>query len=77
LLLDQIQAIIDRAASRGEAVPPARQVLDHVVAPIVFHLLFNDIALPHDYARKQVAAVMAGGFDDTAQLASSMSIAGR
>lgn len=37
----QAEEILDRAAQRGEEVPSATRVLDHLVAPIYFRALFG------------------------------------
>jgi AcrR family transcriptional regulator len=37
----QIEVISERAAGRGEAFPEVDAVLDHVVAPIIYRILFS------------------------------------
>ena len=37
----QIEVISERAARRGEAFPEVDSVLDHVVAPIIYRILFS------------------------------------
>lgn len=37
----EAQALVKRARARGEAAPDPRQVIDHVVAPIVYRLIFG------------------------------------
>jgi len=49
-----IQIMLDRAASRGEPVPDAPTVMDRVVAPIIYRLLFGAQPLTMDYARQLV-----------------------
>jgi len=46
--LEQASALIRRAEGRGEAVPTAEQVLDHVIAPLYYRVAF---ALPVDEER--------------------------
>jgi hypothetical protein len=41
-LRGQLQAIIDRAQARGEVAPDADRLLDQIVAPILFRLLFAE-----------------------------------
>jgi AcrR family transcriptional regulator len=37
----EAQLLVKRAQARGEAAPDAQQLIDHVVAPIVFRLIFG------------------------------------
>jgi AcrR family transcriptional regulator len=54
----QATEIIDRAAGRGEPVPTTDQILDHVIAPLYYAVVF---ALPvtDDHAPRLVADVLA------------------
>ncbi|GGK06565.1 TetR/AcrR family transcriptional regulator [Pseudomonas matsuisoli] len=42
ILLGQLQTILERAASRGEATPSAEHLVDRVIAPGVFRILFGE-----------------------------------
>ncbi|MET9255850.1 TetR-like C-terminal domain-containing protein [Streptomyces sp. NPDC003717] len=54
----QASEMVRRARERGETTPTASQILDHVVAPLYYHVVF---ALPVDleYARRLVRDVLA------------------
>lgn len=39
----QLQVIADRAIGHGEAAPDLDALIDHVVAPIVFRILFDEV----------------------------------
>lgn len=56
--LAQASEVVRRAAGRGEAAPTAQQILDHVIAPLYYRVVF---ALPADeeYARQLVRDVLA------------------
>jgi AcrR family transcriptional regulator len=38
---DHLQMILDRAAARGERSYPVQEVVDHVIAPIMYRILFG------------------------------------
>ncbi|WP_394788711.1 TetR/AcrR family transcriptional regulator [Rhodoferax sp.] len=46
--------LVQRAQDRGEAVPSTQQVIDHVVAPIVFRLIFGATAVKPMLAQQLV-----------------------
>ncbi|MDT0448234.1 TetR/AcrR family transcriptional regulator [Streptomyces hesseae] len=54
---DQVEAILSRAARRGEHVPDAETVMDHVVAPMMYRVLFRPGPLDAGYAHELVATV--------------------
>jgi len=39
--VDQVETILTRAAERGEHVPDTDNVMDHVVAPLMYRILFR------------------------------------
>jgi AcrR family transcriptional regulator len=39
---EQVELLSDRALSRGESFPPVDSVMDQVVAPIIYRILFGD-----------------------------------
>ncbi len=41
---EQMEVVLHRAGERGEAAPIAQDVVDHVVAPIIYAILFDDTA---------------------------------
>ncbi|CAL79418.1 putative transcriptional regulator, TetR family (putative) [Bradyrhizobium sp. ORS 278] len=47
-----LETIASRAAARGERPFDVEEVIDHVVAPIVYHILFSDRTLTPDYCRQ-------------------------
>jgi AcrR family transcriptional regulator len=54
----QAEALVQRAVDRGEATPTVDQILDHVIAPLYYRVVF---ALPvhDDYARRLLRDVFA------------------
>ncbi|MFI6642669.1 TetR/AcrR family transcriptional regulator C-terminal ligand-binding domain-containing protein [Streptomyces sp. NPDC050504] len=52
---ETVDVILRRAAARGEAAPDVERVLDAVVAPIVYRVLFRPGALDAAYAHRLVA----------------------
>jgi AcrR family transcriptional regulator len=55
---EQAAEMVRRARDRGEATPTVAQILDHVIAPLYYHVVF---ALPVDagHARRLVRDVLA------------------
>jgi AcrR family transcriptional regulator len=39
---DQLQIIIERALARGETAPPAEELMDAIVAPMVYRILYAE-----------------------------------
>jgi len=54
----QAGAMVRRARDRGEPVPTVQQILDHVVAPLYYRVVFA-LPLEHDEARGLVRDTMA------------------
>ncbi len=50
-----LATIVARAKVRGEQPFDIEEVIDHVVAPIVYHILFDDCALTPAYCRQLLA----------------------
>ena len=50
-----LATIVARAKARGEQPFDIEEVIDHVVAPIVYHILFDDCALTPAYCRQLLA----------------------
>jgi AcrR family transcriptional regulator len=46
----EAEVLVGRARQRGEAGPDARQIIDHVIAPIVFRMLFGGAPVPPSLA---------------------------
>jgi AcrR family transcriptional regulator len=55
---EQLKAIGVRAAGRGEGVPDLETLLDGVVAPLMYRILFRPDGLSADYPRRLVATVL-------------------
>jgi AcrR family transcriptional regulator len=55
---DQIDVILTRAAERGEDAPDVETVVDAVVAPLMYRILFRPDGLDTAYARRLVAGVL-------------------
>jgi AcrR family transcriptional regulator len=53
-----VQAILDRAIARGETVPDAETVLNHIAAPVMYRLLFDNVPLDPSFARTRVTALL-------------------
>ncbi|MGW6026299.1 TetR/AcrR family transcriptional regulator [Streptomyces sp. NPDC055099] len=51
---EQIDVVLARAKERGEAVPDTERVIDQVVAPIMYRILFRPSQLDAAYARALV-----------------------
>ncbi|MER5889699.1 TetR/AcrR family transcriptional regulator [Streptomyces sp. NPDC001941] len=54
----QIETILGRAAERGERTPDLEQVMDRVVAPIMYRILFRPDLLSADYSRALVSGAL-------------------
>ena len=50
-----LQTLRDRAVARGEAAFDIDRVMDRVIAPIMYHILFRDRDVAPDYCRRLVA----------------------
>ncbi|MBB4922087.1 TetR-like C-terminal domain-containing protein [Kitasatospora kifunensis] len=55
---EQIDVILTRAAERGEDAPDTETVIDHVVAPLMYRILFRPDGLDASYAHQLVATVV-------------------
>jgi AcrR family transcriptional regulator len=55
---EQATEIVDRASVRGESTPTVAQILDHVVAPLYYRVVFA-LEVDRDYARRLVGDVLA------------------
>ncbi|MFB7509584.1 TetR/AcrR family transcriptional regulator [Streptomyces broussonetiae] len=55
---EQVDVILSRATARGEEAPGVETVMDHVVAPLMYRILFRPDGLDAAYARQLVAAVL-------------------
>lgn len=50
----EAETLVKRAEERGEPTPQTRQVIDHIVAPIVFRLLFGGASIEPSMATRLV-----------------------
>lgn len=55
--VEQVEAVLRRARERGEHVPDVGTVMDHVVAPVMYRVLFRPEPVPAGYARDLVATM--------------------
>ncbi|SER34977.1 transcriptional regulator, TetR family [Lentzea xinjiangensis] len=55
---DQVDVILARATQRGEPVPDVETVLDSVVAPMMYRILFRPGPLEPAYARRLVSSLL-------------------
>ncbi len=51
---EQIDVILTRATERREETPDAERLIDHVVAPLMYRILFRPDGLDAAYARRLV-----------------------
>ncbi|GAA2956538.1 MULTISPECIES: TetR/AcrR family transcriptional regulator [Streptomyces] len=56
---EQIDAVLKRAVRRGEAVPDTERVIDRVVAPMMYRILFRPGRPDSEYARELVTNALA------------------
>ncbi|MFF9765309.1 TetR/AcrR family transcriptional regulator [Streptomyces sp. NPDC014636] len=63
---EQIDVILSRAAERGEHPPDVETVMDRVVAPLMYRILFRPEGLDTAYARHLTGGVL-GSADRSAQ----------
>jgi AcrR family transcriptional regulator len=55
---EQLQIIADRAKKRGEMALDVDAVADHVIAPIMYRILFSGKPLTHAYCRALIERVL-------------------
>lgn len=53
-----IQAILDRAIARGESAPDAETILNHIAAPVMYRLLFDNVPLDPSFAQSRVTSLL-------------------
>ena len=53
----QIGELVKRAKSRGECVPSPDRIVDHVVAPVMYRILFGSEPISPDYRRALIEGV--------------------
>jgi AcrR family transcriptional regulator len=58
---EQIDVILARAIDREENSPGVETVMDHVVAPLMYRILFRPAGLDAAYARRLVAELLGTG----------------
>jgi AcrR family transcriptional regulator len=54
----QIHMILERSLGRGESPPDVHAVMDCVVAPLMYRLLFDDVPIDPGFARTRVAMLL-------------------
>ncbi|MFF0518395.1 TetR/AcrR family transcriptional regulator [Actinomadura nitritigenes] len=55
---EQIDVVLARAAERGESAPETETILDRVVAPVMYRILFRPDGLDAAYARRLVSGLL-------------------
>jgi hypothetical protein len=55
---EQIDLVLTRAVERGDETPEVETVIDRVVAPMMYRILFRPDGLDAAYARRLVAEVL-------------------
>ncbi|MFJ9930025.1 TetR/AcrR family transcriptional regulator [Streptomyces misionensis] len=58
----RFHAALEAAERRGESAPPLERVLDHVVAPLYFRVVFSIPETNEEYARGLVAELCDSGY---------------
>jgi AcrR family transcriptional regulator len=61
---EQISVVLARAADRGEAAPKVETIIDGVVAPIMYRILFRPTGIDNTYARRLAAEVLGPNGED-------------
>lgn len=56
----QFDLLLDRAIARGERVPARDRVVDRLMAPLVYRILFSQIELSAEYVEELVEGVLEG-----------------
>ncbi|MCU1580714.1 MAG: TetR family transcriptional regulator [Microbacteriaceae bacterium] len=54
---EQASEMVRRAADRGETTPTVQQILDHIIAPLYYHVVFA-LQVDEDHARRLVDDVL-------------------
>jgi AcrR family transcriptional regulator len=54
----QLQMILNRAIERGESPPDVHDVMDSVVAPLMYRLLFDDVPIDPAFARTRMTMLL-------------------
>ncbi len=54
---EQATEMLGRASERGDATPTVEQILDHVIAPLYYHVTF-ELRVEEDYASRLVRDVL-------------------
>ncbi|AQZ66415.1 Transcriptional regulator, TetR family [[Actinomadura] parvosata subsp. kistnae] len=55
---DQVEVVLERARRRGEPAPGVETVMDHLVAPMIYRILFRPDGLSPQYADDLVRKVL-------------------
>ncbi|MBL1083492.1 TetR/AcrR family transcriptional regulator [Streptomyces actinomycinicus] len=55
---DQVAVVLARASARGEIAPGVEAVMDRVVAPLMYRILFRPAGLDTAYARRLVTGLL-------------------
>ncbi|MEU5835746.1 TetR/AcrR family transcriptional regulator [Streptomyces diacarni] len=58
---EQIDVVLARAADRGETAPDVETVIDRVVAPMMYRILFRPDGLDPAYAHRLVTGLLTAG----------------
>jgi AcrR family transcriptional regulator len=56
--MQQLDVIVERAQERGETIPPTDTLIDHLVAPIMYRILFDDQSVTPDAVQTLVARLL-------------------
>lgn len=54
----QLQMIVERAVERGETPPDVQDVMDGVVGPLIYRLIFDDLPIYPAFARTRMARLL-------------------
>jgi len=56
--MQQLDIIVTRAEQRGETIPPTDTLIDHLVSPITYRILFNEQVVAPGYVQTLVTRLL-------------------
>ncbi|MEU5443641.1 TetR/AcrR family transcriptional regulator C-terminal ligand-binding domain-containing protein [Streptomyces griseofuscus] len=62
-----LDTILEASRGRGETPPPLKRLLDQIVAPLYFHVVFSVLDTDETYARALVANLFSGTWHSAGQ----------
>ncbi|MFF4934231.1 TetR/AcrR family transcriptional regulator C-terminal ligand-binding domain-containing protein [Streptomyces griseofuscus] len=62
-----LDTILEASRGRGETPPPLKRLLDQIVAPLYFHVVFSVLDTDETYARALMANLFSGTWHSAGQ----------